>query len=88
MEKLYVLRNGCVVSLKEIWRVKIISNPRKIDFENRLKNKECLTLAWHPSCSSLYKINGKYCLSGGAYGEGFDLVKEYTSEVIQEEMDV
>ena len=92
MEKLYVLRNGCIVSLKELWRVKIISNPRGIDFDDglslKVKNKEYISLAWGSPWKNLYKINGEYCLYGGVYGEGFDLVKEYTSEVIQEEMDV
>lgn len=83
MKKLYVLRNGCIVRLSRLWEIKIISNPRKII----LKDKEYIVLAWERPKSNLYIINGEYCLSGGAYGSGFDLIGEYHN-IIQEEMEV
>lgn len=87
MEKLYVLRNGCIVSLKNHWEIKIISNPKKIILKDCIKNKKYIVLAWERPKSNLYILDGGYCLSGGYHGSGFDLIGKYNN-IIQEELDV
>ena len=85
-EKLYVLRNGCVVRIYSNWWIEVVDAPYHLRDIIGLKHG-LLLVALEKGFVPIKIGNDFYSLRGGGLGDDFDVIKEY-NPYVQEEMEL